>query len=653
MKPFSLSVNRFRKFSGTWMNVDAPVISVIGPNEAGKTSLLDALAALNDDQPIPAADLMRNAAPQDLLIEMRLRLEAADLSKIQPRDRGPEPIWLIVRKHVDGLRTASLVPEPRRDRTARLRARERLARVRSAGWFKEWLGEDASAIPRGDTLARLDEDPEDFDSSTLDELEVIASDLETVASTNPSSLKLGKTGGRQATEMSTALRRMAASERKEHPRTQSQALISSLPQFLSFSAELQSMRSTYNLEDEGDFNSPALRLLASAGDLDLDQVREAIRSGVDARAKSLLEAASKRLSATVTERWGQSKIGVSIDHQSTTVRIFVQTEGADYFYLHDRSAGMRAFLALLAFVAGQPVSPPPILLIDEAETHLHYDAQADLVRMLEAQTATGGVIYTTHSVGCLPQDLGRGVRVVEDHGGVSVMKNAWWESGEGLSPLVISMGAKAFSLVPARRAVFAEGPTDSMLLPTLLREATGLRQLPFQILPGLAEASDEELVKISQDAPHVAFIVDGDPAASELAKRLLEIGISEDRILTLGPNDDGAPLVIEDLLSPAIYAAAVSEELRSWPPGTGSIAAADLTPSRRPALVETMCAALGRDAPSKVQVAAEVVKRSLTARNDEAPGRIGDPRHDERLKGLVVSLWAAVGLPGLPSDAQT
>jgi predicted ATP-dependent endonuclease of OLD family len=54
----------------------------------------------------------------------------------------------------------------------------------------------------------------------------------------------------------------------------------------------------------------------------------------------------------------------------------------------------------------------PILLLDEIETHLHYDAQADLAQMLAKQEIVAKVIYTTHSMGCLPEDLGTGVRFI-------------------------------------------------------------------------------------------------------------------------------------------------------------------------------------------------------------------------------------------------
>jgi hypothetical protein len=192
-----------------------------------------------------------------------------------------------------------------------------------------------------------------------------------------------------------------------------------------------------------------------------------------------------------------------------------------------------------------------------------------------------------------------------------------------------------------------------MLLPTILREATNSTQLPFQILPAVSEASNDELLAMSRDAPEVAFLVDGDPAASKFAARLEKIGIDRGRILSLGTNDDGKPLVVEDLLDAETYVRAVNEELLSWPPHTGSLSTTTLPKSRRPVHLESMCRSLGRQAPSKVQVAAEVLNQIMRPPDDSATPRLSDPIHDRRMKELLALIWTAVGLPGLPWDSQT
>jgi predicted ATPase len=51
--------------------------------------------------------------------------------------------------------------------------------------------------------------------------------------------------------------------------------------------------------------------------------------------------------------------------------------------LEERSAGLRSFVALIAFCATHAGGRTPILLIDEAENHLHYEGQANLLKVFE------------------------------------------------------------------------------------------------------------------------------------------------------------------------------------------------------------------------------------------------------------------------------
>jgi predicted ATP-dependent endonuclease of OLD family len=48
MRVVSLQLKGFRRFSRATLNLDAPLMAIVGPNQAGKTSVLAALNALND-----------------------------------------------------------------------------------------------------------------------------------------------------------------------------------------------------------------------------------------------------------------------------------------------------------------------------------------------------------------------------------------------------------------------------------------------------------------------------------------------------------------------------------------------------------------------------------------------------------------------------
>ena len=121
---------------------------------------------------------------------------------------------------------------------------------------------------------------------------------------------------------------------------------------------------------------------------------------------------------------------MSFSVRDRNLNIVIENEPTEFTNLAERSDGFRQFVALQSFTMKERAEKP-ILLIDEAETHLHYDAQAALVQMLQKQQVASKVIYSTHSAGCLPEDLGNGVRLVAKTGpSSSKIINRFWSSPE-------------------------------------------------------------------------------------------------------------------------------------------------------------------------------------------------------------------------------
>lgn len=273
-------------------------------------------------------------------------------------------------------------------------------------------------------------------------------------------------------------------------------------------------------------------------------------------------------------------------------------------------------------------------MIDEAEEHLHYDAQADLTQMLARQEQAAQVIYTTHSAGCLPQDLGTGVRLVIPAEGVdrSDVENWPWAEGVGFSPLLLGMGASTLAFVPTRAALIGEGGAEVILLPTLLREVTEVPDVPFQVAPGSAEASKDAIARIDLEGNKVAYLVDGDGGGADNRAHLLSAGIDEGRIVTLV--GEGSGLSTEDLVAPDIYAAAVNEELRrSHGESTPSLDPSDLPQSGRSATVAAWCEQQGVPEPNKGAVAHRIA-------DQRSERRLADSQRIDLLKELYETLIA-------------
>jgi predicted ATP-dependent endonuclease of OLD family len=247
-------------------------------------------------------------------------------------------------------------------------------------------------------------------------------------------------------------------------------------------------------------------------------------------------------------------------------------------------------------------------LIDELERHLHYDAQADVIQVFSKQQALPQIIYSTHSAGCLPEDLGTGVRLVGPIEGTnhSRIQNRFWTSGEGFSPLLVGMGAAALAFVPVRNAVMSEGATEIVLLPTLMRQALGERAVGFQIAPASSEAPAARIGGLdAEGAPEVAWLVDGDEGGRALRRRLRRAGVPDDRIVPLA--GARSEKVLEDLVRADAYVRAFNEELRRSGHEV-EISASAIDGVNRPRRAAAWCRARKIEPPSKPNVAYRLVE---------------------------------------------
>ena len=67
---------------------------------------------------------------------------------------------------------------------------------------------------------------------------------------------------------------------------------------------------------------------------------------------------------------------VLLHNDEPILRVMMSNTAGGYSPVAERSDGLRAFVALTSFTAaGADSERKPILLVDEAESHLHYDAK--------------------------------------------------------------------------------------------------------------------------------------------------------------------------------------------------------------------------------------------------------------------------------------
>lgn len=642
MKLADAWIHGFRRFGGTAphrLRIDAKLVCLIGANEVGKSTLLAALELAHGQQPIAAFDRSRGEAVPDErdVVRLRYRLDDADGEAIAhvASDADPRHVqWLDVVHRANGSLRIAIEPPLRRFRSPRRSAREHLGAAEQRWWSNDAVtqqdeGEVLQQPPLPDRgrvqglVEELTSDEGTLPDTTINLAREVAGEIEVVDG-----------------ELAAELRAVAEHEAAQHPTNAARDILwRRCPDFVRFDDEARSLGSEYDLNTAAANPGSALANLAALADLNLVELRDLIARGERGTVRDRREAANQELAQRFAAWQQYPPVRVTLENDDSILRIHVQSGTGATMPIHERSDGLRQFVALVALTAQKRRAVPPVLLIDEIETHLHYDAQADLIAVLAEQTAVAQVIYTTHSAACLPEDLGLGVRLVEPLGEqtVSTIRQNFWRDHPGVGPLLMAMGASSLAFVPLRPAVISEGGTDLVLLPSLLREATGRDHLGFGVVPGSSSVPPERIAGLDLHGTRSAWVLDADAGGRRRRDQLIHAGIPADRILLLSDNAD---LEIEDLVHPETYCRAVADYLADIGSTTDLFAATDIPaePCRRHDAVVAWCEARSLHPPGKLALANKVVERAGSS-------PLVDPAHTERLRELHAQLLRVLVRP--------
>jgi hypothetical protein len=668
MRLLKIKLKDFRRFAVEQsLDLNEDVIALVGPNESGKSSLLSALELVGSLTPPTAADTTRDL-PGPATVSALFVLEADDrelLTEIHDGDKVTH-LWidLIAGREQSVWRPD---PQPSRDLAPRQRCQGLVEELQgdpgleqTYSTSEEWPWDPQLLVEVKKILSlRRETLPQEWISS----LEALAHRLQAIRypvseDTDENPLKQLSARDRDLATAreaaATALIELAAIEQEPRPVLKVlDALKGRTPDFAFFRQPDRELRSTYNLAEVATDTPPALANLCALAELNLASVENDFAAGRSPHIEAVFEAANERLRERFRETWRQSdvfpRLGTPLDG---VIRVMVAVEGGnEYSFPEEHSDGLRWFMALQAFLAARG-KEKPVLLVDEAETHLHYDAQADLIDALMNQRIAQKVIYTTHSIGCLPPDLGCGIRVMlaEQDAERSRIANSYWsvDPGEdqkvGYVPVLFAMGARLLSLTIPRYGVIAEGPSDAILLPSLFRDATGLQTLPYRIVPGLSDVTDSDVPSLSRHAGKVISLTDGDLGGLELRKRLLSGGIATNEIFHLGQVRSNCTL--EDIVEPGVLAEAINRELDTWNIGPLRVVPTELPPTGRWNWLVSQGVATGTPVErlSKQRVAQRVVDIGREASASGTSRALLDATDVARMKELHEAMCLALGL---------
>ncbi|MET7324739.1 AAA family ATPase [Streptomyces sp. NPDC005549] len=668
MRLHSAIFANFRRFSGeSSLIIDDPLVALVGPNEAGKTSILQAIEKCAKKVYFEHSDVSTGVDPKSLkesLVRLKFILEQDDLDAIEGIPHSNTPKWLILNGEV-GKKSITFLPMPSRDISQIEHVSELIDLTLKTGRVSQSGG--TAPLPESDPFAEVllkaKRDIPTFTSyrtkpvpeTKMANLDSALRHLGVLVHGDPDSFLERAGGGNETAGMGvgTKGKMLSRVDRKGYALSVMEQIASALvslrealigtppanaiasiilsrvPSVVTFTEEDRALPGSISLAS-GEEMPRGLTNLLRVAKVDGEELRNVVADDNHLRLAGMLEQANLVLKE-VFQAWRQESVWPFLQVSNGTLKVLVRVASTSaYTNLHDRSDGLRQFIALVSCINAaryfEKGERDVIVLIDEAENHLHYDAQADLIEVFTRQDVAKQIIYSTHSAGCLPEDLGSGVRVVRQipATATSSITNWFWSDGSGFTPLLLAMGAATLAFASVRKVIITEGPSDMLLLPSLLRQATGLTSLGYQIAPGLSELSPGLVGDLDLEAARSGFLVDGDSGGGSLRQKLIDSGCAQERILTLGGENSGVTL--EDLVDESIYRACVNELLDgdegNHMPGGHALPQGNLH-----AGVKAWCQKKGIAVPGKRLVAQALVRRARTE-------KIVSAKHVQTLRDL-------------------
>jgi predicted ATP-dependent endonuclease of OLD family len=192
VKLISVALHGYKRFEErSSMNVDGKLVAVVGPNESGKSSFINALYRLNDGNPLATSGGSRETTRNvDIpatrsIIEATYLLEDTDQEALSDIPRGREARWFTLGKRAEGgTFWCTVEPRPRRDLRLRQRMVRTLTDTLSRRGFQNLAESEETDLPsQMDSLAstlNTEEDP--IPEESLQEIENLASTLEDAVS---------------------------------------------------------------------------------------------------------------------------------------------------------------------------------------------------------------------------------------------------------------------------------------------------------------------------------------------------------------------------------------------------------------------------------------------------------------------------------------
>lgn len=287
--------------------------------------------------------------------------------------------------------------------------------------------------------------------------------------------------------------------------------------------------------------------------------------------QAYLQNASGRVTERLRKAWKQEKLQLDLRLSGNRLMVFTQDPLAVGTLLPP-SSGSEGFQWWLGFYINFGASTESefkraILLLDDPGVFLHPTGHKDLLSLFDSYLANDvTTVYTTQVPFLIPRDKLNRIRLVtKDADANSSVEEKWYKGKDTdvLAPIRAALGVTlGDSLFAGEITILAEGMSDRILIESVLRaiHRLGLRPLveleKIEVLVGSGASGvlNFSLLLQIQNLPYV-ILLDNDDAGRVAAREFPDKGIPEERIFLL-PTEGGRDADIEDIFPPETYARA-------------------------------------------------------------------------------------------------
>jgi predicted ATP-dependent endonuclease of OLD family len=495
MKLDSFRVQNYRSILDSgWVDV-RDILTIVGKNESGKTSLLKALWKLKPFRAAPYSldrewprGKRKARSPAAPVVTAKFTFSDNEQKTLSQVDVSCEGLAGIeITKSYDGKHHLTYSPH---NVAAKRSGASAFALLEAA------LEKAASKLEAGASAAVKSALGSAKGKILSADLSAVPAILDEVKS--QFSAQLEDVGGAAAVQKLIAACDSVVPRLSESPWDLSSALVNKwiptfvyMDDFLAFrgTAFLDQVKQRKDSNQLQEDDRTIIMIMEMAG-LDLDQ--EVSKAGPADREQRILDMndASQTLTNEIATRWSQKKYEVQFQADGNHFITFVKDESNKALVpLEERSKGFQWFFSFdMKFMYETDGEfENAVILLDEPGMHLHAAAQRDLLVRLKAYAANNQLIYTTHLPFMIDMDRLDNIWVAEDRGSDGTVVHSDWATADkdARFTLQAALGLSwAQSLFVGQRNLVVEGVTDFWFLTTLstMLKAEGEAGLPEQLV---------------------------------------------------------------------------------------------------------------------------------------------------------------------------